>query len=89
MAKKPKPPKIPRCLCDSWIHWVLQIASPSKVYAHVVRPTVEGEKYFRARNEYAVKMVECKIENRTCTKFEWHRYRRWRWYNERGPYDTK
>lgn len=78
MAKKPKPPIIPRCLCGSFLHWVLQIASPSKYYMAMLRPTVESERYFRARHEYEMQLILWKIENRTCTREEWHKYRRHR-----------
>lgn len=78
MANKPKPPIIPRCLCRNSLHWLLQIASPSKFYQAMLRPTVKTEKYFRARAEYDIALILWKIENRTCTREEWHRYRRWR-----------
>lgn len=78
MTKKPKPPRIPMSLCRSFGHWLLQIASPSKIYARTLRPTVESEKYFRARTQYKMDLIVWKIENRTCTREEWHQYRRWR-----------
>lgn len=77
-ARKPKPPKFPRCLCGSFLHWVLQIASPSKYYMALLHPTVESEKYFKARTEYDMAVIRHKIEKRTCTRKEWHKYRRWK-----------
>lgn len=84
MAKEPKAPKIPRCLCNSWLHWVLQIGSPSKYYMAILHPTVESEKYFRDRAAYDLAIIRSKIIRRTCTREEWHRYRRVKARETRG-----
>ena len=84
MAKKPTPPKIPRCLCRNWLHWLLQIASTSKIVRAMYCPTVETEMYFKARREYEINLILWKIENRTCTRAEWDRLRRWRHFSRRA-----
>lgn len=85
MLRKPKPPKIPRCLCGSFLHWLLQIPSPSKWYMAMLRPTVESEKYFRDRHQYEMAEIMHKVQIRTCTRKEWDRLRRER-YDERIGY---
>lgn len=85
-ARKPKPPKIPRCLCGSFLHWVLQIPSPSKVYMAMLRPTVESEKYFYDRHRWRMAVLQRKVEARTCTRKEWDELRQLRFIERRRPY---
>lgn len=77
MLPKLKPPKPPRSLYRNWIHWVLGIKSPSKVFIASMNPTPEEAAYFRAYEDYEVWLIVCKVENRTCTRQEWDRLRRW------------
>ena len=86
MNPKPKPPKIPRSLCGSWLHWLLQIPSPSKIVwaSWPVNQRPEHKKYIDARAEYNENLILWKIENRTCTREEWHYLRRWRYYARKG-----
>lgn len=81
MTPKPKPPKIPRSLCGSWLHWLLQIPSPSRMTAAAwpVNQKREHKKYFEDRVEYEINVILWKIENRTCTRAEWRELRLWKY----------
>lgn len=77
-CKPPKPPKIPRCLCRSWLDWILQIASPSLcVSAAWYSEEPEVLWYFEEMRRYKKQWIEWKIALRTCTREEWHTYRRY------------
>ncbi len=73
---KPKPPRIPRCLCRNTLHWLLQIGSPS-LYNNALlsRNNSAAEVYFTKLRVYWRSYIEWKIHNRTCTRTEWARYR--------------
>lgn len=66
------PPIIPRCLCRSTLHWLLQIGSPSLFFSNRSKA---AERYFEKRRIYEIKVIERKIRARTCTRSEWTRYR--------------
>lgn len=72
----PKAPKIPRCMCASWFHWVFQIGSPSLFTHYLFVPHPDAMEYWKARRKYNRELTEWKIRNRTCTREEWHVYRR-------------
>lgn len=77
MTKEPKPPFIPRSLCSSFWHWILQIPSPSRfaMYRFSISDP-SANKYFTELDKYKIDLILWKINNRTCTRQEWHFYRR-------------
>ena len=76
--KKPLPPIIPRCLCSSWIHWLLQIPSPSRFVDEAFKRTNPiAMRYFFKHDHFLGQWYEWKIAMRTCTRNEWHTYRRY------------
>lgn len=78
-SKKPQPPKIPRCLCSNLFLWILQIPSPSKcTHFYYSGSDPVANEYFDAVDRFHVELIEWKIANRTCTRKEWHYYRKWR-----------
>ena len=77
MMKAPKPPRIPRCLCSSWLHFFLGIASPSCFLSQRMFPTdAKAVAYFNALGKYKMAMTEYRIANRTCARAEWYGYYR-------------
>ena len=74
--KPPKPPRLPRSLCRNFGHWVLQIASPSRVLAESAYPKSEkAAQYFTNLRKYEIAMIEYKIASRTCSREEWNAYK--------------
>ena len=70
----PKPPRIPRSLCSSFLHYILQIPSPSLYFA--ARGSRKHSEYFYNVYKWHIKCIEYKIANRTCTRSEWKEYRK-------------
>lgn len=75
LLPKLKPPKPPRSLYGNWLHWILGIKSPSRMFMASMNPTPEEAMYFRACEDYEIWLIVCKIEKRTCTRQEWDRLR--------------
>lgn len=80
---KPKPPRIPRVLCWSFKDWLLQIPSLSLFIMNRINPTPEADQYFEKLDNYFKQLIYYKIKNRTCTREEWHKYRK-NWEAENG-----
>ena len=75
--KRPKPP---RCLCASFAHFVLGLASPSLYFKNLLNSTdPKVIKFFEKQKKYFRDVLEWKINNRTATKQE---YKKWRRQNE-------
>lgn len=80
--KPPKPPMLPRCLCNSSLHWIFGIASPSRMLMESIRPSCKAsERYFDKLDKFRDAMFEFKIATRTCTRAEWHEHRRYLYFN--------
>lgn len=72
---KLKAPKPPRSLYGNWLHWILGIKSPSRMFMASMNPTPEEAGYFSACVDYEMYVIACKVESRTCTRQEWDRLR--------------
>lgn len=78
MHSKPKPPIVPRCLCSSFLHWCLQIRSPSRVTDLMFTGRDQkANKYFQEVRSYIGQLLRWKINKRICTRNEWHEYRKY------------
>jgi hypothetical protein len=82
-VKTPKPPRLPLSLCPDFLHWVFQIASPSRFLAESYCPKSEASaQYFTNLRKYEIAMIEYKIANRTCSREEWRAYRKILYYQK-------
>lgn len=85
---KTERPKPPRCLYQSWIHYLLRVVSPAKIgqyrtsiaYKEVwgisLNPQeVKAKRYFEADEEYYLRGLEKKLYNRIMTREEYRFYK--------------
>lgn len=83
-TREPKPPRPPRCLCNNFIHYLFWVVSPSRLTNVMLGGgSKKAEQYVRELWYYRIKMVEYKIQNRTCTRDEWNWYRYARWTEQK------
>lgn len=71
--RKIRKPVSPICLCNSFIHWMFGVVSPSKIYHFMYcgeKPT-NVENYFLKLKEYRRNILAEKVRNRTATRSEW------------------
>ena len=79
---KVKPPRPPRCLCNSVFHWALGIVSPSKYFdARFCLPKTNRERdaverYFAALRAYEELIWQQRLAARSVTKAEWKAHHR-------------
>lgn len=70
-----KPPRIPRCLCTSFINYVLQVSSPSRLFAAAIRgDNEEANLYFRRLSVYRFACYERMIDERKATRGVYKQY---------------
>ena len=72
-----KPPRPPRCLCNSVFHWALGIVSPGKCiqarwgWGTPNREREAAERYIAAFREYKERVWQQRVAARIVTKAEW------------------
>lgn len=75
--KNVKPPRPPRCLCNSIFEWTLGIISPSRYFnarwggLKTDREREAAERYFAALDAYEEYIWQQRVAARNVTKAEW------------------
>lgn len=54
--RRPKPPRAPRCMYSSGLHWFLGVLSPSLLF--ICSNTEEAARYFEDLKQYAIELEE-------------------------------
>lgn len=71
--KKPRPPRVPYCLCGSLWRWILQQVSPSRHFMYYFSgANRRANAYFAKVKDYQTKLMQYRVELRICSRVEWY-----------------